>query len=320
MTKGILGIDIAKLTYSASLVIDGKHYHHSFKNHPDCFADLMAWLDKHQAGEVHACMEATGRYWEDIAIFIHNAGYSVSVVNPMKISSYAKCKLARNKTDELDADLIADYCASQKPQNWTPMPPEVRELQALERHLQALKAMHSQENNRLQSKNPSDEVKSLIREHMAFIEQQITSMERKILDQIKKHQDLQHQRDLLITIPGVGKSTAAKLLGENVQSFTSGRDLSAHAGLSPYIRLSGTSVHRKPHISKIGNAHIRRSLYFPAIVAMRYNPTIIAFCERLRMREKHNKVIIGAAMHKLLLLAHGVLKSEIPYDPNYTYC
>jgi transposase len=260
-------------------------------------------------------MEATGRYWEALAVFLFQAGHLVSVVNPVRIHGYAKSKLARNKTDSLDAALIADFCATQSPDLWTPPPPEVHELQAMVRHLEALHQMRTQENNRLASGVPSDQVLQMLREHVAFIDEQIDALKQRIQDHINQHPGLKQQQDLLTTIPGIGDLTAAKLLGENIQSFSSTRSLAAYAGLSPQKGESGTSVHRRSKLCKVGSGSLRKALYFPAISAMRFNPLIKAFCDRLAQRDKHTMVIIGAAMRKLLCLALGVLKSGIPFDP-----
>jgi transposase len=317
MTLPKLGIDIAKETYQVVLLREGKKHSHAFRNDPSQFAELAAWLVKHHASQVHACMEATGRYWEDLAIFLHHAGHVVSVVNPARIHDYAKSKLARNKTDELDAALIADFCATQNPDAWTPPPPEVRELQALVHHLEALQQMRTQENNRLASNVPSEQVCNMLQEHLTFIDQQIADLKGRIQEHINQHPGLKQQRDLLTSIPGIADVTAAKLLGENIQAFSSGRSLAAYAGLSPRKGDSGTSVHRKSKLCKVGNSNLRKALYFPAICAMRFNPIIAKLSERLAQRNKHKMVIVGAAMRKLLCLALGVLKSGMPFNPSH---
>lgn len=124
---------------------------------------------------------------------------------------------------------------------------------------------------------------------------------------------------LLVTIPGIGKLTAAKLLGEirNILDFQSARQLAAYAGLTPQNFLSGTSVHKKTRLSKTGNANLRNILYMPAIVAKRYNPIVRSFCERLSCSGLKPMEVIGAAMRKLLHLAYGILKSGRPFDPDY---
>ncbi len=319
MGDSILGIDVAKKTCEASLRQQGKVYHRSFGNHAQGFAELSRWLSKHAVGELHACMEATGRYWEDLAEYLLGQGYRVSVVNPARIHDYARSKLVRNKTDQLDADIISDFCATQTPEAWTPPPPEVRELQTLVRHLEALQAMRSQESNRLQAGVPSQPVRQSLQEHLDFLDQQMADIERQIREHIDHHPGLKQKAELITSINGIGLKTAAKLLSENVQTFTSTRAAVAYVGLNPQLRDSGTSVHGRSHLSKIGNARLRKALYLPAVVAMRFNPVIRAHCERLAGRGKPKMVQVGAAMRKLLCLVVGVLKSGVPFDPQFAH-
>ena len=211
----------------------------------------------------------------------------------------------------MDAKLIANYCATQQPVAWTPPPPEVHELQALVRHLEGLQHKRTQENNRLAAGAPAATVRDMLQKHLRFLDQQID-------DHIEQYPELKKQRDLLDSIPGIGTLTAAKLLGENIQTFSSTRALAAYAGLNPQLGDSGSSVRRKPRLSKVGNSALRKALYFPAICAKNHNPLIKAFCERLEERGKPTMVIVGAARRKLLCLALGVLKSGQPFDPNYT--
>jgi transposase len=319
MTVAVLGIDIAKGSFQVSLCQAGKKYNRTFRNEAKGFATLDKWLTKHEAEQLHACMEATGRYWEELAWHLHQGEHTVSVVNPARIHNYAKSKLTRNKTDKLDAQLIADYCATQHPDTWTPPPPEVRELQALVRHLEDVQQIHNQESNRLGSGVPAATVREMLQKHVAFLDAQLQDLQQQIEAHIDRHPGLKQQSELLASIPGIGTLTAAKLLGENIQSFSSTRALAAYAGLNPQHGDSGSSVRRKPRLSKVGNSALRKALYFPAISAKSHNPIIKAFCERLKERGKQTMVIIGAAMRKLLCLALGVLKSGQPFDPNYVH-
>jgi transposase len=313
-----VGIDIAKLSYQVHLVVNNHRYSKPFRNSPADFYKLLDWLEKVHAGQFHVCMEASSRYWEHLAKFLYDAGLMVSVVNPTRIHNYAKCKLARNKTDPLDAALIADYCTTQNPPLWTPPAPQVQKLQAMIRHLGSLKQMRTQEQNRSLLENPSESVSALVFQHLSFIEQQIEQLTDCIRQHIESHEDLKTGLALLESIPGIAFLTAAKLLGENIQKFKSTRELAAYAGLNPSFGISGTSVRHKPRLSKIGSSHLRIALYLPAIVAMHHNPSIIDLRQRLEERNKHKMVIIGAAMRKLLALSLGVLKSGLPYDPVYS--
>ena len=317
MTLPVLGIDIAKQSYQVTLRVGNKIQRHTFSNQAEQFHELRVWLAQQEVKRCHVCMEATNRYWEELANYLYAQGHTVSVVNPARIRDYGKSKLLRNKTDKLDADLIADFCLTQHPDAWQPLPPEVQELQALMRHWEDLKSLRSEIHTRLTNGSPSTSVHKMLSEHLAFLDQQIAELKKEIENHINQHPGLKQQRDLLASIPGIGNLTAAKLLSENIQAFSSTRALVAYAGLSPQHRLSGTSIHAKPRMSKIGNPHLRKALYFPAVNARRFNPVIQTFSARLTQRDKHTMTIIGAAMRKLLCLCLGVLKSGVPFDPNY---
>ena len=106
----ILGLDIAKKTFHATLFIGGHTYRRTCANSDKGFADLHRWLTRHHAEPGHACMEATGVYWEPAATWLHQQGWTVSVVNPLRIKAFAQTDLTRNKTDQVDSWLIARVC------------------------------------------------------------------------------------------------------------------------------------------------------------------------------------------------------------------
>lgn len=316
-TLSILGIDIAKDTFQVSLWQAGRAGSGNFNNDRAGFKKLGAWLKKRQVEPVWACMEATGRYGEDLAEYLHNQGQRVSVVNPLVIKAYAQSQLARNKTDKLDAALIARYCQSEQPSLWTPPAPEIRELRELVRHYDALQANRQQVSNRLGAGLKSDTVRRQLQEQVAFLNRQLQDLRQRIREHINRHPDLKHRHELLDSITGIAELTAAKVLAEDIERFDDARALSAYAGVTPMNRTSGTSLNRRPRFSKIGQARLRRDLYMPAVVAIRHNPVLRAFYEQLIARGKEKMAALGAVMHKLLRIAYGVLKSGKPFDPNF---
>lgn len=315
----ILGIDISKEFFDATLIDDMEQsYHRQFQNKVTGFEQLQNWLQKYQISNLHVCMEATNIYWEDLAYFLHKQGYQVSVVNPARIKGFAQSQLNRNKTDKLDSQLIATFCKLIKPKLWTPPTPEQKRLRALVRHLQTLKKDLTQHTNRL--RDAQDQmVKESLEAIIQMLNTQISSIEQQIEQFIDTHPDLKQKRDLLMTIKGIGAKTATIIIAEmhDLAEYDNARAVAADAGLTPSHHISGTSVKRRPKISKIGKSSVRGALYLPAMTAIRYNPIISAFKERLLKRGKAVKVIIVAAMRKLLHIAFGVLKNGKPFDPNY---
>jgi transposase len=312
----ILGIDIAKATFVVTLVTpDGKRRRKSCPNTPAGFHALATWLARHHTGPVHASLEATGTYGDALATWLHDAGHRVSVLNPAIIHAYARTHLTRSKTDRLDADLIADFTATQSPPAWTPPAPEIRQLQALIRRLDALHGMHTQETNRLAAGVAVADVRASIETVLAQLADQIAHVQQLIRQHLDRHPGLRAQRDLLTTIPGIGDTTAAVLIAELFdKSYASARQAAAFAGLVPRRIESGT-LRGRSRLSKIGPGRLRKALYLPAVTALRWNPTIRALRTRLHAAGKPPMVIIGAAMRKLIHLAYGVLKSGKAYEP-----
>jgi len=319
MIQFTLGIDVSKDTLDFALLGGKKTEYRHFTNNEAGYSHLVNWLYKAEAKTLHACLEATGQYGEGVATYLHNHGYRVSVVNPARIKSYAGSMMRRFKSDKGDAEVIALYCQKEVPALWTPPPDSFRELQYLVRYLADLKNMRQQERNRLKSGVTSLRVRADLKAHIDFISAQIEQLTKEIARHINKCPELKKQKELLKSIPGIGDTTAAALLSEvrDFRAFDSARQLAAYAGLVPEQRDSGTSVHKKPRMSKKGNSHLRKSLYMPAIVATRHNPIVRALSERLKATGHCAMSIVGAAMRKLLHLAYGVIKTGKPFDPAY---
>ena len=312
-----LGIDISKDIFHLELSIKDKLRHRKFANRKEGFGELCVWLAKHKATQMHACLEATGPYSEALALYLYQQGHTVSIVNPVQIKAFGQSELRRNKDDRPDAGLIRRFCEKQRPAPWTPPPPHLRELQALTRHLENLIETRQQQINRLEATNTKQVAKSL-RKLVAHLDAEIKRTEQQIDDHVDRHPDLKQQSELLESIPGVGKRTAAKLLAEipDITQYKSARQVAAHAGLTPRNNRSGT-IRGKTRLSKTGNARVRKALFFPAIVAKRHNPIVRAFCERLSSNGKNKMQVVGAAMRKLIHIAFGVLKSRKMFDPNH---
>ena len=318
-TQASLGIDIAKRTFDAVLLQEGRTRHRQFANTPVGFQQLEAWLRQQATAPIHAGLEATSCYGEALALFLHQHHVPVSVINPARTHAFAKSELARTKTDKADAALIARFVATQQPPLWTPPPPEQRQLQGLVRRLEALQAMRQQERNRLDLETDDSLLADSLGEHLAHLDAQLRHLQQRLREHVRGYPQLQHQTDLLQSIPGIGETTALKLLAEmpGLAQWSNARQAVAYAGLNPKQRTSGSSVRGRSHLSKIGNARLRRALYLPAVVAMRRNPLLKKFAERLREHGKPTIVIIGAIMRKLLHQAYGVLKHATPFNPNY---
>lgn len=312
-----VGMDVSKATLDVVVLRDSDAQQTQVSNDQAGWRTLENFLKKRCGGKAPVCLEATGLYGDGVAQWLHERGWRVSVVNPARLKAYADSRLSRNKTDRADAALIADFCRTQQPDAWTPLLPEVAELRALLRHLDDLLGIRQQEDNRLKSGVASPTVQAHLTAHLAFLDAQIATVKQQIDDHFDQHPPLRAQRDLLTSIPGIGDLTAGRLLAElrDLRAFDSAAQVAAFVGVTPRQHTSGSSVRRRSRMSKQGNSALRGSLYWPAISAMRWNPCVRALTERLRAKGHCQLSCIVAAMHKLLHLAYGVLKSGVPFDP-----
>lgn len=311
-----IGIDVAKETLQACLLRpSGKPLAKPFANDLQGFAKLVRWA-KSQGGEtLHFCMESTGAYSQGLAHYLSESGEMVSVVNPARVKYFGMGEGILNKTDKVDARVIALYCRDKHPDAWRMSQPEVRQLAGLVRRLEAIDDHLTQEKNRLSEPGVLPEVGASIQAHIQFLEAEAQRLSQQIRDHIHGDPRLREDEELLTSITGIGQKTAHWILAElpDVTQFDTAKSAAAFAGLSPLEYTSGTSVKKRTRLSKAGNRWLRKALYMPALVAVRFNPVIAAFYQRLLEAGKHPKAALGAAMRKLLMIAYGVLKSREPF-------
>lgn len=316
--KYILGIDISKRSFDVALLLpNGKRKNKKFSNDTVGFNALYDWLGEFDVELLHACMEATNVYGNALAEFLFDHGYEVSVVNPARIKGFAQGELLRTKNDKQDAALIARFCVAMSPSLWRPDPLNVRQLKAMVRRIDALLEMRQQEVNRLDVSETL--VRSEIQSHIDDLDYRIKKFRKDIQDHIDNDPNLKQQKDLLLSIPGIGDKTVATLLSHfsTINKFDSAKKLAAFCGVAPREFQSGSSVKGRGGMSKIGSAQLRKALFLPAMVAIRYNPTIVKMKERLSLQGKAKMVIIGAAMRKLIHVIFGVLKNNTPFNENF---
>jgi transposase len=312
-----IGVDVSKEKLDVALLrAQGKFRDKVIANSRKGFLDLAAWLAKQGVSQAHICMEATGAYWEDLAEFLVDAGFEVSVVNPILIKKFGESLGERSKTDRLDARVIARFCAERAPQRWQAPSKAVRGLRALVRRREALIELRTEELNRRDSASEPRVLESITKV-IAMLDEQVKQIERQIREHIDNDPTLKQQRELLESVPGIGRVVSGMLLsyyGGDLR-FDSSKQAVAFAGLDTSRRESGTSVRGKPRLSKKGHSNIRGTLYMPAVVAMTKSAWGKAFAGRLAAAGKPPLLIIGAVMRKLVAIAYGVLKSGQPFNP-----
>jgi transposase len=316
-----VGIDVSKRKLDVALMLpQGRYRQGSFGNDAAGFAALLRWLDKHGPqgrDSLRTCMEATGTYHEALALWLHEHGVWVSVLNPAQIKHFLASEMVRHKTDGGDAQGLARFAQRHQPAAWAPPTPAVRALQALVARVQAVQAMRHGELNRLDVAHES--VRPSIQDVISSLERTLQQLNQQIQQTIDDDPDLRQRQALLDTIPGLGAKTIPTLLayiGEPSR-FSGVKALVAYCKLAPCIRQSGSSLDQRRGTHPMGRSEVKRALYFPAMVAGRHNPLLTEFWQRLQARNKPGKLVVEACMHKLLAIAFGVLRSGRAFDPAY---
>jgi transposase len=313
------GIDVSKDALDACLLLPGgKAKEHAFANDPRGHAALLAWADRLAAGaDVHFRLEATGPYSEAPAVALAGAGRHVSVVNPTRVKYAGLARGRGNKTDRADAKLIAEYAARERPPAWQPPSPEVRELQGLVRRIDDLVEAAAREKGRLASPALTAPERRSVQRTIRFLEREAARLRAAADELVAATPALAAGRDLLESIPGVGRLTATVILAElpAVDRLPSAQSAAAYCGLAPREFTSGTSVRRRTRLSKAGNPRLRKALFLPTQTAVRFNPLLRGFFARLVAAGKPKMQAIGACMRKLVMICYGVLKNRKPFDP-----
>jgi transposase len=316
MSVQTLGVDVSARWFDVARDAEVRR----FASSADGIAACLAWLA--EFGEpARVGMEATGSYHLPLATALHAAGHTVLVCNPLSIARYAQAVLARTKTDAADARRIARFCAAHELVPWTPAPPAQQRLRALVTARETL----VQERVRLRNRQHAagytaceELVAELQAPVLAAIAAQIARVDAELAALGRAETALGEQLRLLTSIPGLGLTTAAVLLASLPLDRLHGpRQVAAYAGLCPQERSSGSSIRGRGRIGPLGPAHLRKALFMPAVVAMRCNPALRTFAERLRAAGKRPKVVITAVMRKLLLLAVALLRSGQPLCPTH---
>jgi transposase len=320
-----VGIDVGQTELWAA--VEGQKPR-SFSNTPTEVKKLWNWAKKLSGDAVaHFCMEATGVYGYSLAAVLHSYNdpdTQVSIVNPAQIAAFAKAQLRRAKTDKVDAQVILNFAQSQKPAAFIPDPKEFRQLYHLVAQTDTIRGQLQEWNNRAHTHQYTHDLPKMVNRSSSNVQKTLLKELDKLEKAIKKlcaeNPDLDNMVKLLCSIPGFGHLSAVRLIAYGKKRLTelSQKELTAHAGLAPSPKQSGTSLNAKAHLSKQGNTKMRNSLYMPALVAARHNPIIKELYDRLLGKGKPSKVALTACMKKMLLIARAILISEIPFNPAFS--
>lgn len=328
LLKQALGIDVAKDTLSVCLGSLKADLEKEFTacadvaNDTKGYKQLDKWLAKLgvQKDKLVVVMEATGVYHESLALYLYQQGYSVSVMQSGRVKRYAQSLDQRSKTDALDSRMLATLGCERNLTCWSAPDRTLRQLKALSRERHFLLKERNVEKNRLHASqiSPYSNQQALKRQakRLKLIEAQMQEIEQEMKSLVKQDKVLTEKMQSLESIPGISFISAATVVGETegFNQITSAKQLASYAGYDVVLKESGT-LRGSTKISKKGNKHIRSILHMPSMTAVRVNPTLKQFYQRLKPNKAKPLVALVAVQRKLLLLMYSLYKNNALYDP-----
>ena len=330
-----VGVDVSKTTFDAGFVRAGQKYPatelrevpaQSFERSPEGVACFLNWVSelRHNNAEqsqVRVAMEATGKYSIELSLWLleRQASLKPAIVCPSNTAAFIKSLGVRNKTDKLEARALAFYGIEREPVAYEPATAEAAELQALSRYRDALVRDRTAAGNRAGEGSMSKQVRQIQAKRLRLLDGDIKRVEAEMKRVVEATPQLKTDIELLSSIYGVGFIVAAVVIAElgDLRRFRKARQLTAFAGVSPRIHLSGTSVTGRPRMCKKGNPRVRQLLYLSALVAVRGRNDFQRTYTRLLKQGKPPMAAIVAVMRKLLVLMRALLITQTPYDPNW---
>jgi transposase len=309
-TGGYVGIDVGKAVLD--VVYHGRTGIKQWDNSPEGVRQLGQEIEEQQA--VMVVVEASGGYERKIVAEMHSRGIEVVVANPTRVRAYAIAAGILAKTDKIDARVIAAYAAVMKPRPQEQKSEKQSDMAALVTRRQQLVAMLTQEKNRLQTTAVA--VQAHVEKHIAWLTQELDQLEKEINELIDSEEDWRDKVVLLDSFKGVGPVTIMTLLAKLPELGTVNRqEIAALAGLAPYNKDSGS--HRGKRRIFGGRADVRQVLYMATLSAIKTNPQIKLFYERLVAAGKPKKVAVIATMRKMLTILNAILRSGNPWQPDF---
>lgn len=309
----IFGIDISMRFFDVWSLSIG---HKQFPNTPEGFKAFSKLL----SGSSWCVMEYTGCYYQHLAMYIFNHGFSVSIVNPLVIKRFVQMKFQHNKTDKSDARLIAQYGAEQDLVPWAPNPGYIEQCKDLHntvamyfKQITALKnKIHS-----FESRTGSRRIIQSLKRQLKHLTNEIQKLEAQVEILIRENEP--EMMSNLLSIPGIGKKTAMLLIASSnaFRPFKNAGQLSAFYGLSPFEHTSGISIRGRSRITKKGNPYIRKHLFMCSFTASEHNKSCKDLYVRLINKGKSKKLALIAVCNKLLKQSFAIATSGVPYNIEY---
>ncbi|HNP07062.1 MAG TPA: transposase [Cyclobacteriaceae bacterium] len=329
--KQVLGIDVSQkeLVVCLGRMHDDwtpeLYSHGTFSNNKRGFDAMVKWVQKLtiETTSVRYIMEATGVYHESLAYYLEGKGCEVSIILPNKISNYFRTLELKTKTDKSDSEVIARFGLERKLDQWKRPKQVFKSLKQLTRERDQIVEIRTMAKNQLHAEKaeafPNPGSVARIKAHIVFLNKQESAIKREITEVLKKDEEVNASMEIICTIPGVAKLTAATVLAETngFELIRNKRQLTSYAGLDVREKQSGTSVKGKSKISKRGNRYLRKAMYLPALAAIRHEQRFKAVFVRLVSKHGIKMKAVVAVQRKLLEMIYIVYTKNTPYCKNY---
>jgi transposase len=302
--RSFIGIDVSKKLLEVG--VHQSDYHFRCPNDPQNFPALITELISLRPARI--LLEATGGLERPLLQALHAAGLPVVVVNPRQVRDFAKALGILAKTDRLDARVLAHFAAAIKPALRPVKAQQETELDALVGRRTQLSEMLTQEKNRRGSA-ATKATRDDIEEHIEWLEDRIQELDEKLKEQLERSAIWQQKDQILQSVTGIGFVTSLALLADCPELGQLNRhQIAKLAGVAPLNRDSGQQRGTR-HIYG-GRAQLRCKLYMATLAAIRFNPVIKSFYQRLITKDKPKKVAIVACMRKLLVIVNVMIREN----------
>jgi transposase len=304
MTQYTIGVDISKAHLDAHRLPDG--IARQFANDRRGFEELIKWIGKR--GVARIVYEPTGIYHRSLEDTLAAVGLPLAKVNPLQARRFAEARGTRAKTDKVDAAVLAHMGLALQPGLCAVPSKMLRDLKELQIARQALIKDRTAAANRGKSlRLPM--LKKRNKQRLGQIVRDLKAIEEAMLVLIHEDPKTARAFEILCSIPGIAKITAATLLVEIPELGTlDQKAVASLAGLAPFSRESGKWKGKR--FIGGGRKFLREALYMPALVACNFNPDMKDVYQRLKEAGKPSKVAITAIMRKLIILANTLIKND----------
>ena len=334
MLRMSVGIDIAKDNFQSCLKIrysDGRVVvlsNKSFANTASGFKALLLWTSRmtpkgYNTIKTVYVMEATGVYYERLSYFLFDKGLDVSVQLASNVKNFGKSLNIKTKTDKSDADVMAQMGIERQLEKWEAPIAVYRRLRQLTRERLALveqKGVIKNQKHALEfTHSPNNQTVSRLDEHIAFMEEQISVIEKEIKQVVSSDESLQMKVKNVCTIKGVDTLTAVTVMGEcnGFVLFKNKSQLVSYAGYDVVLEESGKITDKHGRISKKGNKFIRRALHYPALSCIQHDTSFKNLADRITDRTAVKMKGVVAVQRKLLVLIYKLFIDDTTYNPNH---